>query len=196
MRWENLFDDLESQLEQELRAEEVDLAAEEERLRIGRLSVRDRLLGLCAVTGDEPIALALRDGSLVNVRPSTLGRDWLSGELREGERQQDQVVVPFSALAAIHLATARLPASLGRVQPGRGPGISERIGVTFVLRDLARRRSPLVISTMQGDVTGTIDRVGRDHLDLAMHERDLPRRDRNVTGTRIILLDQVLLIRL
>ena len=43
MRWDNLFDDLESQLEQELTAEEVDLQAEEERLRLARLCIRDRL---------------------------------------------------------------------------------------------------------------------------------------------------------
>ncbi len=43
MRWDNLFDDLESQLEQELGAEDVDLLAEEERLRLGRLALRDRL---------------------------------------------------------------------------------------------------------------------------------------------------------
>ena len=42
MRWDNLFDDLESQLEQELDAEDIDLLAEEERLRLGRLGLRDR----------------------------------------------------------------------------------------------------------------------------------------------------------
>ena len=46
MRWDNLFDDLESQLEQELTAEEVDLQAEEERLRLARLGIRDRLRSL------------------------------------------------------------------------------------------------------------------------------------------------------
>lgn len=40
MRWEHLFDDLETQLERELTAEELDLEVEEERLRLGRLSLR------------------------------------------------------------------------------------------------------------------------------------------------------------
>ena len=44
MRWDKLFDDLESQLEREITAEELDLDAEEERLRLGRLSVRERLV--------------------------------------------------------------------------------------------------------------------------------------------------------
>jgi hypothetical protein len=48
MRWDNLFDDLESQLEQELSAEEIDLQAEEERLRLARLGIRDRLRSLHA----------------------------------------------------------------------------------------------------------------------------------------------------
>jgi hypothetical protein len=196
MRWDNLFDDLESQLEQELRAEEVDLAAEEERLRIGRLSIRDRLLALSATAGEASITVVLRDGSRIRLAPSTVGRDWVSGDLGEGRRDLGQVIVPFSALAGLLVATSQLPGSLGRDTPQRGPGISDRIGVTFVLRDLARRRSGVSITTLQGTESGTIDRVGRDHLDLAVHDRDVPRREGNVTGSRIVLLDQVLAIRL
>ena len=43
---QHLFDDLEGQLERELTAEEQDLGIEEERLRLGRLSVRDRIAAL------------------------------------------------------------------------------------------------------------------------------------------------------
>ena len=43
MRWDNLFDDLEAQLEYEADAERDELLAEDERLRLGRLSLRDRL---------------------------------------------------------------------------------------------------------------------------------------------------------
>ena len=50
MRWDNLFSDLESQLEYGLHAEENDLHDEEERLRLGRLSLRDRLLQLASVS--------------------------------------------------------------------------------------------------------------------------------------------------
>ena len=46
MRWDNLFDDLEGQLEHELTSEEIDLQAEEERLRLGRMSLRDRILAI------------------------------------------------------------------------------------------------------------------------------------------------------
>ena len=46
MRWDLLFDDLESQLDQEQRDEERALALEEERLRLARLTLRDRLTAL------------------------------------------------------------------------------------------------------------------------------------------------------
>ena len=59
MRWDSLFDDLESQLERERTAEELDLEAEEERLRLGRLAVRDRLLALARAPGERPVRLVL-----------------------------------------------------------------------------------------------------------------------------------------
>ena len=42
---------------------------------------------------------------------------------------------------------------------------------------------------------GTIDRVGLDHLDLAVHPRDEQRRGRNVRGLRVIPFDAVHLVR-
>ena len=62
MRWDHLFDDLESQLEQELGAEEADLLAEEERLRLGRLALRDRFRALLARAPEVPVRLTLTDG--------------------------------------------------------------------------------------------------------------------------------------
>jgi hypothetical protein len=71
MRWDSLFDDLESQLKQELTAEEVDLQAEEERLRLARLGIRDRLrsLHLAAEASDRMLQLSLADGSRVDIWP-------------------------------------------------------------------------------------------------------------------------------
>lgn len=62
MRWDDLFDDLESQLEQELGAEDVDLLAEEERLRLGRLTLRDRLLAMTR-PGEGPLPAPTNSGS-------------------------------------------------------------------------------------------------------------------------------------
>jgi len=45
-------------------------------------------------------------------------------------------------------------------------------------------------------VHGTIDRVGRDHFDLATHESGRPRRQSAVVDYRTIPLQQVLLLRL
>lgn len=50
MRGDNLFSDLESQLEFGLTAEEDDLQAEGERLRIGRLGIRDRIMAMVAIS--------------------------------------------------------------------------------------------------------------------------------------------------
>jgi hypothetical protein len=43
-------------------------------------------------------------------------------------------------------------------------------------------------------LTGTIDRVGGDHLDLAMHALDEPRRPESVTGIRTVVTSSVVRI--
>jgi hypothetical protein len=197
MRWDNLFDDLESQLEQELSAEEVDLRAEEERLRLARLGIRDRLLAI----DKGMLKLVLADGSRIAVAPSTFGRDWCAGELIEESGRRPHCVVPLDAIAAILLGKDQVTDSLGVADKAEAPdSLSARLGLPFVLRDLCRRRQPLELlvddrGTTSGRMHGTIDRVGRDHLDLAVHEAGRPRRESEVTEYRIVRLSQLLLVR-
>ena len=77
MRWDLLFDDLESQLDQEQRDEERALALEEERLRLGRLTLRDRLTSMARIGPDDGsagIRIELRDGQVLDTRPLAFGR--------------------------------------------------------------------------------------------------------------------------
>jgi hypothetical protein len=197
MRWDNLFDDLESQLEQELGAEEGDLLAEEERLRLGRLTVRDRVIAMTRPDDGSPgpLRLALRGGSAVTVAVGSIGRDWVVGELIGARR--GSCVVPLPAIASI-LPTpeqlARSVASVPAVEPA--VSLSARLGLPFVLRDLCRRRAAVDLSTASGErLHGTIDRVGRDHLDLAEHEPGVPRRAASVDRIRILPFVEVVLVR-
>lgn len=200
MRWDNLFEDLEGQLEQELSAEELDVRAEEERLRLGRLTIRDRLL---AVSESQPrgsqysIRVFLSDGSVAIVRPVTIGRDWFSADVVDDSTRSSQCIVPISAIASLAMERHLLVASLADEASGTAPGtLPARLSLSFVLRDLCRRRSTVELRTVTGSLHGTIDRVGRDHLDLAVHEAGLPRRDSAVTHSRIVPLAQVVLVRL
>jgi len=196
MRWENLFDDLESQLEHELDAEEIDLRAEEERLRLARLTLRDRMMAVAA--SDQPeISMRLVDGASVRVRPVTFGKDWFAADLvapapyRTGT---DQVVVPLTAVAYATLPADEVPVSTAE-PPGRRSRLVDRLGLAFVLRDFCRRRSALSVVTTVDAVHGTIDRVGRDHVDLAVHEPGSSRRAANVSELRIVPLTTIVLIR-
>jgi len=197
MRWDDLFDDLESQLEQELGAEEGDVLAEEERLRLGRLALRDRLLAMTrpADGPGEQLRLSLRDGSTVTVAVGSIGRDWLVGELIGARR--GSCVVPLSAVSALLPTPEQLARSVA-TEPAAEPAIalSARLGLAFVLRDLCRRRAAVDLSTASGErVHGTIDRVGRDHLDVAEHEPGVPRRAASVGRIRILPFTELLLLR-
>lgn len=196
MRWDLLFDDLESQLDQEQRDEERALALEEERLRLGRLVLRDRLAAMAATAAEDPSAtvrVELRGGRMLELRPLTFGRDWMSALVYSGGSRRDQCIVPFAAIAALLPTPAQLETSL---HPAAEPTtrLAERIGLTFVLRDLCRRRMPVHLTTDDGRVHGTLDRVARDHVDLALHEPGVPRRDREVRGYRIVPLERVLVV--
>ncbi|MDQ0895458.1 hypothetical protein [Agromyces ramosus] len=195
MRWDLLFGDLEAQLDQEQRDEERALAVEEERLRLGRVTLRDRLTAMMRAdaSGTSTVRVELIGGRGVALRPLAFGRDWMSAELADAGRSGRQSIVPIAAIAAVLPLRSQLDPSLEPV-PESSARLAERIGLPFVLRDLCRRRAPVRITTLDGVAHGTIDRVARDHLDLALHEPGSPRREREVQGYRIIPLPRVLLV--
>ena len=211
MRWDNLFDDLESQLEHELGVEDLELRVEEERLRVGRLSLRNRLRAASGVDEGRhsTLRLWLADGSTTRLRPVTFGRDWVSGDLVADEQHgaavhaaSGRALVPLDAIASVGLDDTQLVESLqaepdadAQRTPEASPRLIDRLGLAFALRDLARRRSALTITTRSGTLHGTIDRVARDHFDLALHDPGSPRRPSNVRGTRIVPMAALVLVR-
>jgi hypothetical protein len=200
MRWDNLFDDLEGQLERELSAEELDLEAEEERLRLSRLGIRDRLQSLHLHASGErerTLRLTLSDGMRLAFSATSFGRDWMVGESVEESGQRPSCIVPIDAIDGISLSAVQVRLSLTSVERGDPPGsLSARLGLPFVLRDLCRRRKQVELRLATGSLRGTIDRVGRDHLDLAVHDAGDPRRESAVSEYRVVRLAQVLLVRL
>lgn len=209
MRWDNLFDDLEGQLEHELNAEEIDLRAEEERLRLGRLSLRNRLTSLVRAPGagsDHGTASGMRSGAgvlrivlamgeTITVRPTTFGQDWLAGDLLDSGAAGSQCVLPLAAVAGVVLSREEIPRSLG-TEPESAARVVDRIGLAFVLRDLCRRRASVEVHTRAGVLPGTIDRVGRDHVDLALHAAGTLRREAEVHSYRIVPVAEIQLVRL
>jgi hypothetical protein len=207
MRWDNLFDDLEGQLERELSAEESDVHAEEERLRLARLSLRERIMALRSLDGSQkPLRVTLIDGQSVVVLPSAFGRDWFSADLVDDSVRRARCIVPLGAIASLMLTTEQIVHSLGSalappnaggargVLAGDTDSLSARLGLPFVLRDLCRRRAAVDVVAVSGRHHGTIDRVGRDHFDLAEHERGVARRTSAVSGCRIIPISQLSLV--
>lgn len=192
MRFDLLFDDLESQLETQIAADEAQQRIEEERLRAARTSVRERLAALASAPGGG-IRMRLIDGSSVELEPSTVGADWLAGELPGGA----EAIVPVGSIASVALSAAQARASRARMPEPPRPDLTAKLGIGVVLRDLARRRVALdVLSAFEPSALhGTIDRVGADHLDLAVHGRGDARREGNVVEHRVIALSAVAMVR-
>lgn len=178
MRWDRLFDDLEAQASAEWEAERAALASESERVRLSRVALRDRLLVL-RETGAQ-VRASLCVGSGVEGPIAAVGADWFAVD-----RGPTAVsVVPFAALTGVQLPHADLlHSAAGRV----GQALRERVDLGFVMRDLARRRVPVLVDLVAGgSLSGTVDRAGADHLDLAVHDLDSPRHPAAVTGFRMI----------
>jgi hypothetical protein len=191
MRWDELFADLEGQLEAGIGAEERDREAEEERLRVGRLTIRDRIAAIAASTSPA-LVVQLVTGESIAIRARTFGRDWVACDLADS-RDGAQAVLPLAAIAALLPAPGQIAASTAPVAPAGT--LTDRLGVHFVLRDLCRRRRHVVVVTPRGSFAGTFDRVGRDHADLAVHAEGEWRRSSAVRQLRVIALSDVVLVR-
>ena len=170
MRWDRLFDDLEAQAQAgdqaDFEAELVDLIRAER----SALSLRERL------TADavQRLRFTLVDGETLGGVVRDAGADWLLLDSGFGD-----VLLPVNAIAWIGgLGVGAVP-DAGRV--------ARTLGLASVLRGLAGDRAGVTIKLRGGlSLTGTIDRVGVDHCDVAVHPLDEPRRASAVSDVHCV----------
>jgi hypothetical protein len=170
VRWEWLFSDLEALAEADDRAGFEADVGDLVRAERGAIHLRDRLR---AHVGCE-LDLHLRRGGTLTGALLEVGADWVL--LRSGTRD---VLLPVAAAVAV--------CGLSRSALGDEARPARPLRLSVVLRGLAGDRAPVVVELAGGLVlTGTIDRVGADHLDLAVHALDEPRRQASVAGVRTL----------
>lgn len=179
MRWERLFQDLEDQLERETDAELEDLTRDEERRRLSRLTMRDWLQDLVVSSTDINASTAspLRDvhGSvLVDLRNGALecrvlrvGSDWILVQIKTPHVKAGTALIPLGSIRSFEpLPSNANPEPQTRTAPraSSSSGLTSEIGIAFVLRDLCRRRRQVSLWIDSDEITGTIERVGKDHV--------------------------------
>ena len=173
MRLDALFEDLESQFDALQDSDLYGEVADRIRTEVGRITVLDRLHG--AVGTDVRVELAAVQP--VQGTLSRVGKDCL---LLEAERYEEWLI-PVTALTSVH-----------RLGPWAEPAVgavAAKLGLAHLLRGIARDRSPVTLFCTGADshpVTGTIDRVGADFLEIAEHPLDAPRRRGEVYNVRLV----------
>ena len=180
MRWQGLFADLEAQLEAAEQAELAGEVADRTRREAAAVRLGDRLR---AATGHH-LRLHLLGGATVTGAVMTAGGAWVLVEEPGGS----EALVPGTALAGV----SGLPSA---VAPPEGP-VSAWLGLGAVLRGIARDRSAVTLVLVDGSgLTGTLDRVGQDFVEVAEHPGAEVRRRTEVRGVRAVPFAAVAAVR-
>lgn len=173
MRWEDLFADLEAQLEAAATAELAGEVADRTRREIATLSLIDRAR---AAVG-HPVRLQLLGPAVVAGVLVEVGAQWL---LMRDDAGRD-VLAPWTAVVSV--------VGLGResVAPEQGGRLFGRLGLTAALRAIARDRAGVSVGLVDGSiVSGTLDRVGLDFVEISEHPVGEPRRPGQVSSVRTV----------
>jgi hypothetical protein len=188
MRWEQLFSDLADQFEDLADAEMMAELADRQRVALGAVSMGQRIAGAI----DRTIRVRTSVGLAVTGRLRKVGPDWLL--LEEGVGRE--ALLATAAVTQVEGLSASSGAPIG--------GVELRLDLRFVLRGLTRDRSPVAVVIRGGvgdptglytETTGTIDRIGADFLELAVHAPWEPRRAASVRSVVLVPLVAVVLVR-
>lgn len=175
MRWERLFADLEDMVDEVDHLSREAEIADRVRRELARVELSDRLRA-----NDGPVELLLRGGKVVRGDLVDAGKDWA---LVQGSAQ---VLVPTSAIVEV--------GGLGR-SVAAPSDIKRRLTLSHALRVMSRHRVTVSVEDELRRVrTGTIDLVGADFFELALHPVELPRRGRHVSAVRIITFRSVVAV--
>ncbi|MEX2291077.1 MAG: hypothetical protein WD794_12230 [Mycobacteriales bacterium] len=181
MRWQRLFEDLEAQFDAARTAELAGEVAERTRREAALLRLADRLRPAVGAS----VVVTLPGVGLLRGQLLDAGTDWLLLE-EPGVRE---VLVPLAAVLGVTGVGARSAA------PDHSP-VTRRLDLRWALRGLARSRTGVSLGLVDGSVvTGTLDRVGVDHLDLAEHAAGEARRAGAVRQVRLVPLTAIAVVR-
>ncbi|HEX8768525.1 MAG TPA: hypothetical protein VF714_09155 [Jatrophihabitans sp.] len=180
MRWDDLFADLEAQAQALLRAERDAEVAELTRLETSRLELVSRLRpalgGVLRVRCLGGVALA--------GRLSAIGTGWLLLDEEAGR----EAFVATAAVVSI--------GGLGRLAAAPDAALDARLGIGRALRGLARDRSVLrACLTDSTVIDGTVDRVGSDFVEFAVHAAGEPRRRAEVREVLVLPIGALAVLR-
>ncbi|GAA1129591.1 hypothetical protein [Arthrobacter flavus] len=176
MRWEALFQDLEAQFAAaHLIAVEGEIA-ELSRLELAALTAMDRIRAQRGVT----LRIRTPGGGLFSGVVRYVGSEWLVLATGSGA-----TMIPATALSTVE--------GMGRGAVAEPSEVATRLRIGSVYRAFARDRTPLTLQLASGGVRldGTIDRVGKDFLELATVPLGEQRRMGNVAGMVLIPLSNV-----
>lgn len=179
MGWDDLFADLEREWEGLAESERQAEIAERTRAEFARVTFLDRLRG----SEGRHVHLVTRLGEAIEGELTGVGADFalLTSARRE-------YVLPLAAVASSGGLTS---ASLSEQAAGR---VRARLGMGSVLRRIAADRSAVTLVRVDGRaLSGTLQRVGADFVELAEHHDGEPRRAQGrpavlVPFTAIVLL--------
>jgi hypothetical protein len=178
MRWERLFTDLEAQYEAAADAEFGGEVADRSRREIALVKLGDRL----RATTDE-VQLGVAGTDPVHGTVVACGPDWALVAADTAE-----ILVPLAAVAWVRGLS---PLAATSTSP-----VAARLALGHALRRLARDRAEMTVLLRTGErLTGTVDRVGADFIDLAEHPLDEPRRAGAVRAVRTVPLTALAALR-
>jgi hypothetical protein len=184
VRWEQLFADLDARFEELADAELMAELPDRQRSASAALTVVQR----CAGAIGAELRIRVRSGRLHTGELRSVGADWVLLRPPGG----GEVLVALAAVTSIEGLRAATGAPLGAV--------AGRFDLRLALRGIARDRSPVMLGvtgSAEGqsgagtDLSGTIDRVGADFVELAQHAMWEPRRADAVRSVLLVPLPAV-----
>ena len=175
MRWDELFADLEAQLAAAGDAEFAAEVADRTRREAALLSLVDRARASCGAV----VQVRAAGAGVVEGRLAEVGAQWLLVDEPAGR----EVLVPLTAVLTISGLTAWAAA------PGRAGRVFDRLGLPAAMRGIARDRTPVTVWLRDGaSLSGTVERVGDDFVELSVHAPGELRRRADVHGVRTVPL--------
>jgi hypothetical protein len=182
MRWTELFADLEGRAAALAAAERAGEVGELTRIEVGAIGSADRLLPALG----RALRIRTRGDVVVSGALRRCGSDWLLVDSSHGT----ETLVALPAVLTV--------AGLGRwsAVPGQRDAIATRLGIRHVLRAMASDRSSVLVHLVDGSaVSGTVDRVGLDFVELAAHATGEARRRTDVRDILLVKLNAMAAVR-